>query len=49
MNDKTSRVTKLKEEPLQFGLLTELNTRPRLTYQAVVRNPNPKLGEGGHG
>jgi MoCo/4Fe-4S cofactor protein with predicted Tat translocation signal len=49
MNDAASRVTKLKQDSLQFGLLTELNTRPRLTYQGVVRNPNPKLGGGGHG
>jgi MoCo/4Fe-4S cofactor protein with predicted Tat translocation signal len=50
MNDAGSQVTKLKKDSLQFGLLTELNTRPRLTYQAVVRNPNPHLSGGGaHG
>jgi molybdopterin-containing oxidoreductase family iron-sulfur binding subunit len=47
MNDKSSKIYALKQEPLQYGLLSELNTRPRLTYSAVVRNPNPKLG-GGH-
>jgi molybdopterin-containing oxidoreductase family iron-sulfur binding subunit len=49
MNDAGSQVTKLKKDSLQFGLLTELNTRPRLTYQAVVRNPNPHLGGDAHG
>jgi molybdopterin-containing oxidoreductase family iron-sulfur binding subunit len=49
MNDAASRVKKLKQDSLQFGLLTELNTRPRLTYQAAVRNPNPKLAGASHG
>lgn len=48
MNDKASKIHALKQGPLQYGLLSELNTRPRLTYSAVVRNPNPKLGGGSH-
>jgi molybdopterin-containing oxidoreductase family iron-sulfur binding subunit len=44
MNDKTSRVAKLKQEPAHYGMLdAELNTRPRTTYLAVVRNPNPEI------
>jgi MoCo/4Fe-4S cofactor protein with predicted Tat translocation signal len=43
LNDKSSRVSQLKAEPTNYALLAELNTRPRTTYLAVVRNPNPEL------
>jgi len=42
-NDPTSQVSKLKAEPLTYGILTELGTRPRTTYMAQLRNPNPEL------
>jgi hypothetical protein len=29
-------------------LLAELNTRPRTTYGAVLRNPNPEMPEDGN-
>lgn len=45
INDPESQVSKLKAAPLNYGLLTELNTFPRLTYLAKVTNPNPKLVE----
>ena len=45
LNDRGSRVARLKEEPLNYGLLADLNTRPRTTYHAVVRNPNPEIPE----
>jgi molybdopterin-containing oxidoreductase family iron-sulfur binding subunit len=43
MNDPSSRVAKLKGEPANYALLEELNTKPRTTYLATVRNPNPEI------
>ncbi len=43
LNDAHSVVAKWKNEPANYGLLAELNTRPRLTHLAVVRNPNPAM------
>jgi Fe-S-cluster-containing dehydrogenase component len=37
-----SRVARRKAEPTNYGLLAELNTRPRTTYLAKVRNPGPE-------
>jgi MoCo/4Fe-4S cofactor protein with predicted Tat translocation signal len=43
LNDKKSRVAQTHQSPLNYGLLTELNTNPRTTYLAAIRNPNPAL------
>ncbi len=46
MNDPQSQVRSWKQSPLGYGLLEDLNTVPRTTYLAELRNPNPAL-EGG--
>ncbi len=42
LNDPNSQVSKLKQRPTDYALLGELNTRPRTTFLAAVRNPSPQ-------
>jgi molybdopterin-containing oxidoreductase family iron-sulfur binding subunit len=46
INDSTSEVAKLKATHLNYGILTDLNTRPRTTYLARLKNPNPEIENG---
>jgi molybdopterin-containing oxidoreductase family iron-sulfur binding subunit len=41
--DSNSRVNQLKREPRDYAVLKFLDTRPRLTYLARIRNPNPRM------
>ena len=43
LNTKDAEVNQWKQQPRDYGLLVDLNTRPRTTYLANVRNPNPEL------
>ncbi|HZZ57569.1 MAG TPA: hypothetical protein VFE31_07040 [Opitutaceae bacterium] len=42
LNDPAARVRARKAEPTHYGLLDDLNTRPRTTYLARLLNPAPE-------
>ncbi len=41
--DENSRVSKLKKQQRNYAVLGFLDTKPRLTYLARIRNPNPAM------
>ncbi len=43
IRDEKSKVAALKQSPLNYSLLGELNTLPRTTHLARIRNPHPDL------
>jgi molybdopterin-containing oxidoreductase family iron-sulfur binding subunit len=47
INDEKSEVAAAKNDPRNYSLLSELNTKPRTTYLARIRNPNPDTKSGG--
>ena len=55
INDPDSAVAKARQSALHYGMLQELNTRPRTTFLARIINTNPELepagqpDHGGHG
>ena len=45
INDPQSEVSKVKSRNRNYELLKELNVRPRTSFLARVRNPNPELAD----
>ncbi|MGA3180189.1 MAG: TAT-variant-translocated molybdopterin oxidoreductase [Verrucomicrobiota bacterium] len=43
VSDPESTVSKWKAQPRNYTALDFLNTKPRLTYLAKIRNPNPEM------
>ncbi len=43
INDKQSQVSQIKQNPRDYKLLNELNTQPRTSYLAEVKNQNPEM------
>ena len=43
LQDPESRVSKRKRSALDYAMLGDLNVKPRTTYLAKIRNPNPTL------
>ncbi len=47
INDVNSRVSQLKQQPHDYGVLAEIGTQPRTTYLDRIYNPNPELPKQG--
>jgi molybdopterin-containing oxidoreductase family iron-sulfur binding subunit len=42
-NDPNSKIARLKKDPRNYTLLDDLNVKPRTSYLAKLRNPNPAI------
>ncbi|HNE85132.1 MAG TPA: hypothetical protein PLG25_14760, partial [bacterium] len=43
INDPESKVSKMKAMNRKYEVLAELNVRPRTSFLAKLKNPNPEL------
>ena len=43
INDKNSEVSQMKNSDRNYAMLEELNIKPRTSYLAKLRNPNPEI------
>jgi Fe-S-cluster-containing dehydrogenase component len=43
LNDPDSKISKVRKDPRNYGVLAYLGTAPRTTYLGRVRNPNPAM------
>src|SRR5262249_15393497 len=43
LNDPTSKVAQRAKDERSYRMLEELNIKPRVSYMAKVKNPNPAL------
>jgi len=45
INDPNSKISNQKAQSRNYVLLADLNVRPRTSYLARLRNPNPEIKE----